>query len=60
MIDSQIYLALGQIRLQNYDFMLEICDKGKLKQGTDVVPCDNECQPLNQYYHATDSAESYS
>ena len=29
MIDSQIYLALGQIRLQNYDFILEICDKVK-------------------------------
>lgn len=27
MIDSQIYLALGQIRLQNYDFIFEICDK---------------------------------
>lgn len=40
MIDSQINLALGQIRLQNYDFMLEICDKGKLKQGTGEVPCD--------------------
>lgn len=29
MIDSQIYLQQGQIRLQNRDFILEICDKVK-------------------------------